>query len=954
MIEDRPASQIFGELADELLASGVGFRFQAKGRSMWPLIDDGEILHVQQVNAARLKLGDIVLFRRDTEFKAHRIIRKQKKLGNYQFITRGDAGQNQDGAIEGGQIMGKIIAKQCGKSGAIVRLDSLAARLNFFSAETRRQARKYLSRPLSFAKPAFLLCFLACLAIPSAHSQVALDTTTLVLTQVGNAAAGNTTYVGAINGGAANAYVGASFTVSGFTLGADNGTFICTASTAITLTLANPAGVAQTHAASATSLPTTSTSQVVTRAANTVTFLHNDIAGSNLLLVVGVSMNISARNTTTVSGVTYNGVALASAGAHNDSTNVRRVEMWYLVNPPTGNNNVIVTVNIPGGGNPNIGTVVGATTFTGVDQTTPIRAFAGNDGNSDSANVTVASSVNDLVIDTLAIDGSHTVNAPSGTQAQQWALSTGGAGTDVYGYGSTHAGAASVPMGELLSGATRWSEAAISIQPSQGDLAVSVTGSSALFPANLVYTITVKNNGPAAASGVVLTDTLAAGLTFVSSAPSQGSCSGTTTITCNIGALGVGSSATVTVTVTPGVPGGYPNTASVTSSSTDLVNANNSSTGVASSDFAACATSTLVAGGTLTGTINTYFPGTATATAGSTSITLGTSTGAATAIASGDLVLILQMQDAAINSSNSGSYGDGISASGSTNLNNSGAYEYATATNAVPVGGGTLTVTAAGPGGGLLYTYTAAAATSTQGARTFQVVRVPNFSSATIGAALTGSAWNGSTGGILALNVSGALTLNGSTVHMDGKGFRGGAGLQLQGSTVALTQVANAAGGTTVYTGGVTGGGGNAMAGTTFIVAGFVNAANNGTFLVTASTATTLTLANTSGVAETHAGTATISPGATNNDYLFPSPVSYGTPGPTPEVGADGSKGEGIAGTPHWIETGIGPASTGQTYAEGYPNGSMALVMMNMLRTLRLKLRSQSSGAHSRMLPWCT
>lgn len=61
---------------------------------------------------------------------------------------------------------------------------------------------------------------------------------------------------------------------------------------------------------------------------------------------------------------------------------------------------------------------------------------------------------------------------------------------------------------------------------------------------------------------------------------------------------------------------------------------------------------------------------------------------------------------------------------------------------------------------------------------------------------------------------------------------------------------------TTVYTGTITGGGSNAFKGFDFTVAGFTNAANNGTWAATASTATTLTLANTAGIAETHAGTA--------------------------------------------------------------------------------------------------
>src|SRR5438132_988457 len=133
------------------------------------------------------------------------------------------------------------------------------------------------------------------------------------------------------------------------------------------------------------------------------------------------------------------------------------------------------------------------------------------------------------------------------------------------------------------------------------------------------------------------------------------SCSGTTTVTCNLGTINSGSNATVTITATPSAAGGYSNTASVTSTSADLNTANNSATAIAYSVLAACTTNTGVAGGTLSGVINSYYPGSTTVTAGSTSITLGVATGSSTAIATGDLVVIMQMQDAAINSSNSGS-----------------------------------------------------------------------------------------------------------------------------------------------------------------------------------------------------------------------------------------------------------------------------------------------------------
>lgn len=76
---------------------------------------------------------------------------------------------------------------------------------------------------------------------------------------------------------------------------------------------------------------------------------------------------------------------------------------------------------------------------------------------------------------------------------------------------------------------------------------------------------------------------------------------------------------------------------------------------------------------------------------------------------------------------------------------------------------------------------------------------------------------------------------------------------------LTLSAAANASGGTTAYTGTITNGGaalGGNYVGCKFLVAGFTNAANNGTFICTASTTTTLTLANAAGAAETHAATA--------------------------------------------------------------------------------------------------
>jgi hypothetical protein len=102
-----------------------------------------------------------------------------------------------------------------------------------------------------------------------------------------------------------------------------------------------------------------------------------------------------------------------------------------------------------------------------------------------------------------------------------------------------------------------------------------------------------------------------------------------------------------------------------------------------------------------------------------------------------------------------------------------------------------------------------------------------------------------------------ALSLTGTTTHQIAASVEDVAGSPNPGTALTLSAAANASSGTTVYTGTITGGGSNAFAGQEFVVAGFTNAANNGTFICTASTTTTLTLGNGAGVAETHAATAT-------------------------------------------------------------------------------------------------
>lgn len=116
--------------------------------------------------------------------------------------------------------------------------------------------------------------------------------------------------------------------------------------------------------------------------------------------------------------------------------------------------------------------------------------------------------------------------------------------------------------------------------PTDADLKLTMTDAPdpVRAGAKLVYTVTVTNQGPVAASGVTLTDKLPANVSFVSAVPAQGTCSGTSTVTCSIGNLAVGAVSSVAITVKTKQRGTLSNTATTTAAQTDPNGANNSAT----------------------------------------------------------------------------------------------------------------------------------------------------------------------------------------------------------------------------------------------------------------------------------------------------------------------------------------------------------------------------------------
>jgi len=135
----------------------------------------------------------------------------------------------------------------------------------------------------------------------------------------------------------------------------------------------------------------------------------------------------------------------------------------------------------------------------------------------------------------------------------------------------------------FITDAKRLFVVASEIMPSSPTSDLSLTNSS--LPAAVTaggkwtYSFTVSNNGPWTAANVVVSNFLAAGVSFLSASSTHGTCGVTNdAVICVVDSLPNGASVTMTVTVSPSAPGSITTSATVSHADTDPDTSNNSAT----------------------------------------------------------------------------------------------------------------------------------------------------------------------------------------------------------------------------------------------------------------------------------------------------------------------------------------------------------------------------------------
>ncbi|HMP77294.1 MAG TPA: SdrD B-like domain-containing protein, partial [Kiritimatiellia bacterium] len=196
----------------------------------------------------------------------------------------------------------------------------------------------------------------------------------------------------------------------------------------------------------------------VTSLTGNISVPHVVGSGDNRLMMVGVSWKPDGNTNITVarvrSGNTTNALTLVGTRLGND----QQVNIYSLLAPSVGSATVDVTFAAA-----HKGAVVGVSTFAGVNQSTPLGAFASNTGDSTAPSVSVVSAADDLVFDTVTVEKDATLSVGP-AQVSRWL--TAGNVNEVRGGGSTEvASNLTTTMSWTLSTSKKWVIGGVAIKP---------------------------------------------------------------------------------------------------------------------------------------------------------------------------------------------------------------------------------------------------------------------------------------------------------------------------------------------------------------------------------------------------------------------------------------------------------------------------------------------------------
>ncbi|GIW65469.1 MAG: hypothetical protein KatS3mg093_448 [Candidatus Parcubacteria bacterium] len=87
-----------------LIESQKSFPLKSQGKSMWPILQENDIIYFKKTSFFKIAVNDLIVFRKKRRIICHRVIYKRKSF----VITKGDNSFKNDGKIYKRQILGRV------------------------------------------------------------------------------------------------------------------------------------------------------------------------------------------------------------------------------------------------------------------------------------------------------------------------------------------------------------------------------------------------------------------------------------------------------------------------------------------------------------------------------------------------------------------------------------------------------------------------------------------------------------------------------------------------------------------------------------------------------------------------------------------------------------------------------------------------------------------------------
>ena len=139
------------DLVEEMLLNKGEVATKIYGSSMSPLLSEGKRVLMRHVDQGKIKLGDVVCFKSQSQLVAHRVVRIHRLKEGRRFLTKADNASTFDRYLSSDEVVGNVVAVEGQSLTAFPWkiFNRLIGEISLFEGEAKKKLMKNSFRQFS-------------------------------------------------------------------------------------------------------------------------------------------------------------------------------------------------------------------------------------------------------------------------------------------------------------------------------------------------------------------------------------------------------------------------------------------------------------------------------------------------------------------------------------------------------------------------------------------------------------------------------------------------------------------------------------------------------------------------------------------------------------------------------------------------------------------------------------